>query len=95
MFVRGQAGWTRSAVGCWADNDIAEDGDLDASCSLDSASGAGTDAKLRAQNRIPLCEQAELQVEANAWAHLWGEGAQYELGLDLGGEQRLRSLWRT
>ena len=83
-WVRGLAGWSRSPVGLSSQNDAVPgegavfeeddritDGahpDHDRPC-IWAAEGAAADE--------PLCDQADIEAEADRWARLWHEGAAY------------------
>ena len=94
QYMRGVSGWARSPKGAQALNDETPDQFSDAHDTdlLDAvdAEGLGHDAKAirriwgePSAASVPLCDQAAVEQEANSWAELWNEGAQYTSTGDL------------
>jgi len=80
-WVRGSTGWSKSPVGAQALNDDVPDDTFDDGLpSQDLQDQQGTSRMWGARGRQPeavLSDQADVELEANGWAHLWQEGSQY------------------
>ncbi len=87
MYARGTAGWVKSPLGCESQNDEIPD-EQDATDALgmqvqEDARSCGRIWQAHADVQTPLCDQAAVEAEADTWASLWAEGAQYQLTFDL------------
>jgi len=90
QWVKGAAGWTKCALGPQQLNDevMAEEDDLPAH----EIAMHGVRRRLvdvRAVAPVPLCDQAEVDLEGEGWARLWHEGHEYEAICE---PQQLQSL---
>jgi hypothetical protein len=87
LWVRGLAGWTRSPVGAAEANDSFPDepapfDDVDiGNSSPDIARHHGIWMP-RSGTLLPLCDQADIELEADSWAALWKEGSVYRSGIE-------------
>ena len=79
-WTKGLAGWTNSPIGTQGQKDAMPDeyGDL-------GDTGEGLDRPRRwigsaceACSAVPLCDQADVEQEADTWAELWDELGTYE-----------------
>ena len=84
-WVKGLAGWASSRVGKQSQNDAipAEDehgvqDDVEGYRDIHDLGEHETEQEHGDDTLTPLCDQASLEQEANGWAHLWDEGAEYE-----------------
>ena len=84
-WIRGSAGWTRSPIGDPSLNDAVPCG-TSAIDELDEitidASRALQTTKIWKPGAELLCDQADVELEANQWASLWKEGQPYECNFD-------------
>ena len=85
QWIRGLAGWTRSPVGDASLNEAVPCGDAAFDDDGGGAAGEGSHEDdhqdvlwSRAQSdEVPLCDQADVEAEADQWAKLWQESGTY------------------
>ena len=82
QWIKSQAGWTKSPVGLQEQNDaipveddLGDDLEMGHDTSDCQASGVWTPLT---RLPVPLCDQADVEAEANSWAGLWKEGEAYD-----------------
>jgi len=81
QWVKGLAGWKKSPIGSEARNDAVpdDDGEIDDIPSLEVVD-RGLPADIWSPARAidaPLCDQADIELEAEGWASLWKESETY------------------
>jgi len=85
-WVRGLAGWTRSPVGTQQQEDVVPCDDLEQHDQHDLLIDAPYNDRMWAKNSddtpMVLSNQADVEREADGWATLWDESAEYELRCD-------------
>jgi hypothetical protein len=88
-WLRGAAGWQRSPLGPTWMNDEAEQERLDVAsddCPAHLVEPSGRPSRLwrpQEQNTATvLCDQADVEREADDWARIWDEGAAYDTHFD-------------
>ena len=84
-WIRGSAGWTRSPIGDPSLNDAVPCGtsaidELD-EITIDASRALQTTKIWKAGAEL-VCDQADVELEANQWASLWKEGQLYECNFD-------------
>ena len=87
-FAKGQSGWMESPVGKESLNDeVPEDyhGEHVDTVAGGQDSGKRVWSPQSADIEAPLCDQADVELEANSWAKIWSEGAEYENCFDPSG----------
>jgi len=103
QWVRGMAGWVKSPIGWQNQNDAVPDDDggcsrgpdlVDASAGFDATEldHATTWRPLQDDRSAPLCDQADVEAEADTWARLWLEDHGYPCCIDPSGTPPLVPL---
>jgi hypothetical protein len=84
-WVKGLTGWQQSPIGEAAANDGVPDiGEAEQEAYVDEAfAGIPAEVLARGKRRLPLCDQAVVEAEANKWAELWQEGKSCVLAYSL------------
>jgi len=100
QWIRGSSGWQRSPCGSVADNEAVERADaaetFDDECPAhlieDPLQQARVWRKPGGPDDVPLCDQADVEREADSWSTLWDEGKEYDLSIDPHGCRNLLPL---
>ena len=99
QWVRGPIGWVPNPVGSEHDNDVVPtecDWDIEFGAMIGTRHVPCTTQRTRTfastNDTAPLCDQATVEVEANAWANRWNELQQYRNEVIVAGTPPLNAL---